>query len=196
MIPTLPKDIWTVISEKAPRCISQLAATCKLTKNAISPRVIEYNHFIHHFLYEDYNPTSDYVARKKELCSFFSSCHCEGDISGYLRFATTIDPVLYLRERGVIIDCYFNDGNTPIHYALMKGNYSLVKILIELGADINIKDKEGNTPLLAYLLRYVLLRKDELPKMEIIELLLNAGADPNATDYFCETPLILYNYLI
>jgi ankyrin repeat protein len=38
-------------------------------------------------------------------------------------------------------------GNTALHVAVGKGNPWLVHYLIERGADVNIPNKEGNTPL-------------------------------------------------
>ena len=44
------------------------------------------------------------------------------------------------------------DGNTPLHVAAINGREHVVKYLVELGADINIKNKNNYTPMLTALL--------------------------------------------
>ena len=43
--------------------------------------------------------------------------------------------------------CHPETGNTALHYAAEAGNQSLVKLLVVYGADINIKNEAGKTPL-------------------------------------------------
>ena len=68
---------------------------------------------------------------------------------------------------------YFDDLSfTPLHYAVQKEDYFLIKILLEHGADINAQNLEtdaGNTPL-----------GDVAGQAsaELIEYLLEKGADP------------------
>ena len=40
-----------------------------------------------------------------------------------------------------------NDGFTPLHYASMDCRTEVVNLLIEKGADIQLKDNYGNAPL-------------------------------------------------
>jgi len=40
-----------------------------------------------------------------------------------------------------------NDGNTPLHFACLKGHTDMAKTLLKLGARINDRNKDGNTPL-------------------------------------------------
>ena len=37
--------------------------------------------------------------------------------------------------------------NTPLHRAASKGHVKMVKLLLQYQADVNYKDKVGNTPL-------------------------------------------------
>jgi len=53
-----------------------------------------------------------------------------------------------LIDHGINIDSVNNEGQTPLHVAASKGNNEVVKILVSLGADINAKDTDGNTPLM------------------------------------------------
>ena len=63
--------------------------------------------------------------------------------------------------------------NTPLHYAILKGNIKMIKSLLEKGANPNIKGRNGLTPL--YLATLKGFR-------EIISLLLSNGADPALQD--------------
>lgn len=77
--------------------------------------------------------------------------------------------VRFLMESGVNKNTQDNKGKTALHYAVQNGSYflDLIKEMIEKGADITIKDKEGKTPLdLA----------SEGKHKEIIELLKTKGA--------------------
>ena len=60
-------------------------------------------------------------------------------------------------------------GRLPLHYAIRKHNFKMVKILVENGADVNAKDGQGDTPL--YVADYYIHNK------EMVELLKEHGAD-------------------
>lgn len=55
---------------------------------------------------------------------------------------------MYINDDG---NAYINEkdklGFTPLHYACRHGNIECVKVLILNGANINIKNKHGDTPL-------------------------------------------------
>lgn len=61
----------------------------------------------------------------------------------------------------------FELGQTPLHYAMERKRYDIMDLLIELGADLEVEDKNGNTALAV-----ALLRGDR----EAIERLQKAGA--------------------
>ena len=65
-----------------------------------------------------------------------------------------------------------------IHDAAYAGNIEAVKLHLWIGANLNAKDKNGQTPLLAALWR-----------KEIVELLIAKGADVNAKNEHGQTPL-------
>ena len=53
-----------------------------------------------------------------------------------------------LRKRKyMLLDEQDADGNTPLHFAATKGHEHVVKYLVGLGADINIKNKNNHTPI-------------------------------------------------
>jgi len=63
---------------------------------------------------------------------------------------------------------------TPLHVAASKKNLSILKLLLKNGADVNAKDKYGNTPLLQTI-RYQ-------SGIDMSEALLADGADINASN--------------
>lgn len=71
-------------------------------------------------------------------------------------------------------------GNTPLHYAVEKGDIVNIDALIKAGADLNIKDAKGKAPL-----HYAVLKE----KNTIANILLASGADPNVKTPEGNTPL-------
>lgn len=65
--------------------------------------------------------------------------------------------------------------------AVKKNNGSIIKVLLNIGADINIQNEEGNTPLI------LAVKKS---KVYIIKILLNSGVDPNIQNEEGETALM------
>ena len=63
----------------------------------------------------------------------------------------------YINEEKILDIHEINkDKMAPIHYACKNGNIRLMKILLDLGADINSQDIKGNTPL-----HYAVINNDE-----------------------------------
>lgn len=50
--------------------------------------------------------------------------------------------VRFLLENGADINALDAEGNTPLHYAFALGNEEIVKLLIEKGADVRIRNKQ------------------------------------------------------
>jgi ankyrin repeat protein len=55
--------------------------------------------------------------------------------------------VEYLIEKGANINHRNSNGDSPLHFACIKGNLQLVKLLHQKGADLNEPNSEGNTPI-------------------------------------------------
>src|SRR3954468_15932255 len=94
------------------------------------------------------------------------------------------DAVRLLLARGATAD---RNGTgwmtgTPLHAAASGSHASVVRILVDAGADPNNRQRHGYTPL------HSAAANGDL---ESLELLLDAGADPAATNDEAETPLAL-----
>jgi ankyrin repeat protein len=76
--------------------------------------------------------------------------------------------VLQLLQQGVSINAQDEYGYSPIHAAVSYGHKELIEALISGGADLNLRDPDGDTPLLS------------CEESEIFELLVRGGADPRA----------------
>ena len=72
-------------------------------------------------------------------------------------------------------------GNSALYYSLGIDNNSLTKVFLQLGADVNIKNKQGYTPLMNAV--------KDIKNIELVKLLIDAGADVNAIDDTGITPL-------
>ena len=61
---------------------------------------------------------------------------------------------------------------TPLHYAAQDGLYSIAEVLISSGAEIDVKDDYGNTPL-----SNAIYNSNVGNSVEVIKILLKNGAD-------------------
>lgn len=87
-----------------------------------------------------------------------------------------IDPVLTDSSPPLLADM----ARTALHRAVCSGNESMVRLLLERGADIAKPDGNGNT---------ALHLAAESGGGELLQLLLEKSADPNAIDYLGRTAL-------
>ena len=68
-------------------------------------------------------------------------------------------------------------GNTPLHVACLVGNVGAITVLLEQGADINLKDHCGETPIFPF------LRTGHYHK-DILRLFIKFGVDLRTKDKF------------
>jgi len=71
--------------------------------------------------------------------------------------------------------------DTPLHVASSGSYMEVVRVLLEFGADLEVKDLDGRTPL---------LRMSGRGDMELTRILLEHGADTEARDKHGHTPLL------
>jgi hypothetical protein len=115
-----------------------------------------------------YNSSTDQFAGISTLMSATAN----NDIEGVKFFSVAGASVINQRNKG---------GATSLHIACREGNFDITKILIENGANVNIIDNEGWSPLM----RASLAGNDK-----IIELLLKNGAKAHLLNSLNESALI------
>ncbi|KAF3312506.1 hypothetical protein TWF173_007116 [Orbilia oligospora] len=72
------------------------------------------------------------------------------------------------------------DGRTPLSWAAEKGHEAVVRLLINVGAEIETKDSEGLTPL-----SWAVKKGHQA----VLQLLINAGAETETKNIYGQTPL-------
>lgn len=82
----------------------------------------------------------------------------------------TADIELCFEEKVDVNTLDKDSGNTPLHYACANGFLFAAKLLLNHGADPNIKNQSGNTSL-----HWAVLGRDK----EIVNLLIERKADAN-----------------
>uniref|UniRef100_A0A671R525 Fibronectin type 3 and ankyrin repeat domains protein 1-like n=1 Tax=Sinocyclocheilus anshuiensis TaxID=1608454 RepID=A0A671R525_9TELE len=98
------------------------------------------------------------VAAQKGFTSLMQAC-----------FAGHLDTVKYLRNCGSTCESQDTDGCTPLHWAVdgvhlpvitymiqdgsISGNAAVASILLQAGADVNVRDKAGKTPLMVFIIK-------------------------------------------
>ncbi len=96
--------------------------------------------------------------------------------------AQDINLVKTLLAQNMAVDAQDDDGYTALHYAVLKSNVPMVKLLLDAGADPNKANRFGNTPF------YYSFSQGE-PNIALTQLLLDYGADVNQRDKIGTTPL-------
>ncbi|XP_039134462.1 LOW QUALITY PROTEIN: acyl-CoA-binding domain-containing protein 1-like [Dioscorea cayenensis subsp. rotundata] len=90
-----------------------------------------------------------------------------------------MEDLLSCIENGVSINLRDSEERTPLHWAVDRGHFDVVEILIHRSADVNAEDHEGQTPL-----HYAVLCEREA----IAKLLVEHNANLNLKDKDGNTP--------
>lgn len=104
------------------------------------------------------------------------ACYKEGDNSAIVRL---------LLENGANSNCADIQGNTPLHFALAYGKYSLITVLIQAGADVNLANKWRST------LLHIAAAK--WGGISALQELVEAGGRINCKDCESRTPFDIAN---
>jgi len=113
------------------------------------------------------------------------------DYSAYmaLQFAIFDKNTKYVKllvDGGVDVNTIPDDESfTPLMKASQKGYFDIVKILVSAGADVNVKDKYGQTALIL-----TASWPTGFDRLDIVKLLIEAGADVNIKNNYGYTALM------
>lgn len=83
-------------------------------------------------------------------------------------------------------------AKTPLLYATRLGNLALTRVLVQAGADTEIADANGITPLINAIINYSIVNVNRTglsDHLKVAEYLIEAGANVNAQDWYGQTPL-------
>ena len=99
--------------------------------------------------------------------------------SAIWKVAPCLKEIERLIALGVCVDAKDRSGNTPLHEASGNGHADVVKLLIDNGAKVGVRNGRGEAPLSWIASSF---RRDIEKFKEIIEALINAGAEIDAQD--------------
>ena len=96
-------------------------------------------------------------------------------VYGYKKHYTQTEMVNFLLECGIDVNYQPNGrdkGKSALHKSVGKGYFEIIKALIDNGANLNLKDRNGNTPLWNAVMKF----RGEEENKEIIKYLVSKGS--------------------
>ena len=108
---------------------------------------------------------------------------CNNDLFDALRDSDAEKALALIESKEFDVNKGDNDGNTPLHFALLKGHAAAAKLLIKNDANVNATNNRGETPL-HFAFKYGFNTNNTA-----INTVIDAGADVNARDNEEHTPL-------
>jgi ankyrin repeat protein len=113
------------------------------------------------------------------------------------RLNNTLGIVKLLLDNGILADVMNDHDQTPLHFAAERLNHSTMLLLIQYGANVNARDKDGDTPI-TFLMQSgfgELYITHSVPKMvhfgKCIRLLTSNGANISTIGSSGATPLFM-----
>lgn len=94
---------------------------------------------------------------------------------GYNQHYTQSEMISFLLKSGIDVNYQpngRNSGKSALHKSVAKGHFEIVKSLIENGATIDVKDKNGNTPLW----NAVMMFRGNEESIKILKYLVSKGS--------------------
>jgi ankyrin repeat protein len=106
----------------------------------------------------------------------------EGKLEELRELLGKVDDNARTKDGVNFVDAVDGSKRTPLHYAADREQVEVVKLLVESGATVDMKDEDGMTALLTAVM---------CEHEDIVKVLVDHGADVNAEDIDGETPLSL-----
>jgi len=105
------------------------------------------------------------IPELREATGKFGTVNSRTGISSVQPDSTVVVTQLLLSTPGIEIDAQNSIGQTPLHVACSRGNWPVVRLLLEAGANSSIKDRRGLTPGQLALKRGMPIPNDLLPSL-------------------------------
>jgi hypothetical protein len=141
---------WQQVRKKAEVEVEKREQTSKFLISGHSKKYLIFPgtlQFLNAVQNEDFDAIQSYLEDSEEYADVSVKSR-RGETALHLAAASSSDDVEileYLLEQGAEKDVRNQDGNTPLHVAVLKQNYHAVRLLQLRGASSTIKNKKGQT---------------------------------------------------